>query len=450
MGGQLMLSLSILIVLHEMGHFFTARWFGTRVEKFYLFFDPWFELFKIKRGDTEYGIGWLPLGGYVKISGMIDESFDKEQMQGEPQPWEFRSKPAWQRLIIMLGGVIVNFVLGFFLYGMVLWGWGEEYLPAENVTAGIYADSLGQELGLRTGDKILSVGGAKFEKFNEGFIRREVSINNADNIKVIRNEQEVTIPVDPKWTAALLSYENKDKPLFMAQTPFVVAQTAEGSPAEKAGLQPWDKIAGLNRQMTPYFTDFLEKIKGFKNQKVEVTVIRPKNKDLDYTDAEMIPMVMTTTEAGKIGVVPLNPGAIYGTNVQKYSLAEAMPLGVVRGYDFLALQIKAFGQIFKGKVNASDSLGGFGSIGKMFGNTWDWHRFWQMTAILSLILAFMNLLPIPALDGGHVMFLLYEMVTGNKPSDRFLEISTMVGFVIVIGLVLFANGMDIYHWLTGK
>lgn len=451
MGGQLMLSLSILIVLHEMGHFFTARWFGTRVEKFYLFFDPWFELFKIKRGDTEYGIGWLPLGGYVKISGMIDESFDKEQMQGEPQPWEFRSKPAWQRLIIMLGGVIVNFILGFFLYGMVLWTWGEEYLPAENVTAGIYADELGQELGLRTGDKILSVGGAKFEKFNEGFIRREISINNATTIEVIRNEKEVSIPVDPKWTAALLSYENKDKPLFFAQSPFVVAQVTKGSPAEETDLQPWDKIVGLDREATPYFTDFLDKIKDKKNQVVELNVVRPKNKDLDYTDAELLPpMKVKTTEEARIGVAALNPGDIYGTKVQNYTFAEAMPLGVVRGYDFLALQIKAFGQIFRGKVNASDSLGGFGSIGKMFGNSWDWHRFWQMTAILSLILAFMNLLPIPALDGGHVMFLLYEMVTGNKPSDRFLEISTMIGFVIVIGLVLFANGMDIYRWLTGK
>lgn len=450
MAGQLMLSLSILIVLHEMGHFFPARWFGTRVEKFYLFFDPWFELFKIKRGETEYGIGWLPLGGYVKISGMIDESFDKEQMQGEPQPWEFRSKPAWQRLIIMLGGVTVNFILGFLLFGLVLWNWGEEYLPAENVTAGIYADSLGQELGLRTGDKILSVGDVKFEKFNEGIIRREISINNADNIKVNRNGQDVTIPVDPKWTAALLSYENKDKTLFVPQSPFIVSEAAKDSPAEGAGIQQRDRLIALDGEATPYFMDFLNRVKTKKSQAVQVTALRPNKEDLDYTGADTLQFDLTTTDKGTIGVFVLNPAEYYGTEVQTYSFGEAMPLGFVRGYDFLALQIKAFGQIFRGKVNASDSLGGFGSIGKMFGDTWDWERFWRMTAILSLILAFMNLLPIPALDGGHVMFLLYEMVTGKKPSDRFLEIATIVGFVIVIGLVLFANGMDVYRWLTGK
>lgn len=451
MGGQLMLSLSILIVLHEMGHFFPARWFKTRVEKFYLFFDPWFELFKIKRGETEYGIGWLPLGGYVKISGMIDESMDREQMKGDPQPWEFRSKPAWQRLIIMLGGVTVNFILGFFLFGMVLWFWGREYLPNDNVTYGIYADSLGMELGLRTGDKILSVGDADFEEFSEGTVRREIIINDADNIKVLRGGQTVTLPVDEKWVGLLASYEYKDKMLFMPRLPFIITQILEKSPAEEAELQMFDKIIALNGKPTPFFMDFSKEIENRKNEQIQLTLLRSVKRDtFIYEGADTLNVSLTTNENAKIGAARISPIDFYDTNRETYNLVQALPAGVAAGWNFLVIQIKAFGQIFAGKMKASDSLGGFGSIGKMFGSEWDWERFWRMTAILSLILAFMNLLPIPALDGGHVMFLLYEMVTGRKPSDKFLEYATIVGFVIVLGLVLYANGMDIYRWLTGK
>lgn len=435
MAGQLMLSLSILIVLHEMGHFLPARLFGTRVEKFYLFFDPWFSLLKKKVGDTEYGIGWLPLGGYVKISGMIDESFDREQMEQEPQPWEFRSKPAWQRLIIMLGGVTVNFILGFLLYGMVLFIWGEEYLPSKNVEFGIHADSLGVELGLQDGDEILAIGGNDFEQFNERAIIREIVINSASSIDIRRNGNEMQLPIDAKYIGILSSHENKDKRLFWARVPFVAGEILKDSPAAKGGLKIEDKIIALNETPTPYFNEFATKANTLKNQAIKVKVLR--------NESDTVVLDMTTTEEGRIGVAPYGATYFFDTEKLEYTAAEALPAGVKKGWNFLSDQIKAFGQIFKSKIKASESLGGFASIGKMFGNEWNWERFWTMTAILSLILAFMNLLPIPALDGGHVMFLLYEMVSGRKPSDKFLEYATMAGFVIVIGLVLYANGLDI-------
>lgn len=429
-----MLSLSILIVLHEMGHFLPARFFGTRVEKFYLFFDPWFSLFKKKIGETEYGIGWLPLGGYVKISGMIDESFDTEQMAQEPQEWEFRSKPAWQRLIIMLGGVTVNFILGFLLYGMVLFVWGEEYLPTENAVYGIHADSLGIEMGLQTGDHILSIGGKPFEKFNDRTLFREIIINDANTITVRRDGREETIDIPPKFIGILSSHDNKGQLLFLPRTPFVVAQVAKESPAEKAGIMANDSITAVNGAPVRFYDEFLDKVKPNPNTPMDISLIR---------DGQEKQVSLTTTEEGKIGVLRFGPDRYFDFERQDYTLAEALPAGVAKGWSFLSDQVKAFGQMFSGRIKASDSLGGFASIGQMFGDVWNWERFWTMTAILSLILAFMNLLPIPALDGGHVMFLLYEVVSGRKPSDKFMEYATMIGFIIVIGLVLFANGLDI-------
>lgn len=434
MAGQLMLSLSILIVLHEMGHFLPARFFGTRVEKFYLFFDPWFSLFKKKIGETEYGIGWLPLGGYVKISGMIDESFDTEQMAQEPQEWEFRSKPAWQRLIIMLGGVTVNFILGFLLYGMVLFVWGEEYLPSKNAVFGIHADSLGLDMGLRTGDHILAIGDKPFDKFSDRTLVREIIINDAKSLTVERNGEEKTVEIPRKFIGILSSHENKGQVLFLPRTPFVVAQVAEDSPAGKAGIMPNDSIVAVNGVPTPFYDQFIDIIKPLPSQSVTISLVR-KGESMDVS--------LTTTEEGKIGVLRYGPDRYFAFERQDYTLAEALPAGVAKGWGFLSDQVKAFGQMFSGRIKASDSLGGFASIGQMFGDVWDWERFWTMTAILSLILAFMNLLPIPALDGGHVMFLLYEVVSGRKPSDKFMEYATMVGFIIVIGLVLFANGLDI-------
>lgn len=429
-----MLSLSILIVLHEMGHFLPARFFGTRVEKFYLFFDPWFSLFKKKVGETEYGIGWLPLGGYVKISGMIDESFDTEQMSQEPQEWEFRSKPAWQRLIIMLGGVTVNFILGFLLYGMVLFVWGEEYLPTQNALYGIHADSLGKEMGLMTGDQILAIGDKPFEKFNDRTLFREIIINDAKTVTLQRDGREETIDIPPKFVRILSSHENKGQILFLPRTPFVVAQVAKESPAEKAGIMANDSIIAVNGNPIRFYDQFIDAVQPQPNTPIDISLVR---------NGQTQQVSLTTTENGKIGVLRFGPDRYFQFERQDYSLAQALPAGVAKGWNFLSDQVKAFGQMFSGRIKASDSLGGFASIGQMFGDVWNWERFWTMTAILSLILAFMNLLPIPALDGGHVMFLLYEVVSGRKPSDKFMEYATMVGFVIVIGLVLYANGLDI-------
>ena len=439
MVGQLMLSLSILIVLHEMGHFLPARWFNTRVEKFYLFFDPWFSLFKKKIGDTEYGIGWLPLGGYVKISGMIDESFDTEQMQQEPQPWEFRTKPAWQRLIIMLGGVTVNFILGFFIFAMYLWTWGLEFLPNENVENGIFADSLGVEIGLEDGDHILAIGDVPFDKFDDRQVFRQIVINDASSIKVRRNGAEMTVPVDPRFSKELSKNKNKGESLFHARVPFVAAKLVKDNPAEKGGLEVDDRIIALNGTPTPFFDNFYRMAKGKKAEDITVTVLREEKDTID--------LKMTTTEQGKIGVYHYGATHFFDTQRQEFTFAESFPAGTKMGINILGDQIKAFGQMFRGRIDPKESLGGFGSISAMFGTEWIWERFWRMTAILSLILAFMNLLPIPALDGGHVMFLLYEVVSGRKPSDKFMEIATMVGFVIVIFLLLYANGLDLFRWL---
>ncbi|MEO1518221.1 MAG: RIP metalloprotease RseP [Bacteroidota bacterium] len=436
--GQLLLSLSILIVLHEMGHFFPAKLFGTRVEKFYLFFDPWFELFKIKRGETEYGIGWLPLGGYVKISGMIDESMDREQMKQPPQPWEFRSKPAWQRLIIMLGGVTVNFILGFAIYAMVLAIWGEEYLPTENAIYGIHTDSLGQELGLQTGDFVISVGDAPFDEFFDRAIIREIIINNAQEIKIKRDGQEKILPVAESAIGMLSNPANKDRRLFMARMPFVISKFSKESSGREAGLEVGDKLVGIDSVDTPFYDVFTDVVKGKESQTVLIRYIRDGQTDTSSVN-------VTLSDQGKLGAFPTSPLDIFDTRRIEYSIGQALPAGVVKGWGLLTDQIKAFGQIFRGKLNASDTLGGFGTIARMYGDEWIWERFWRMTAILSLILAFMNLLPIPALDGGHVMFLLYEVVTGRKPSDKFMEYATIVGFIIVISLVVYANFLDFFR-----
>jgi len=438
--GQLILSLSILIVLHEMGHFFPARWFGTRVEKFYLFFDPYFSLFKFKKGDTEYGIGWLPLGGYVKISGMIDESMDREQMKQPPQPWEFRSKKAWQRLIIMLGGVTVNFILGFFLWGMVLFTWGEQYLPAANATYGIHVDSLGMKMGLQNGDKILAIAGKPFDKFNDGKIKQEVIFNNANTITIERGGMKQELAIDESFIHELTSYGNKDAKLFIPRMPFKITEIGDDSPAKKANLQVDDMIVGVNGISTQFYDQFYNETHDKANTEVQLSVVR---KDQTLT----IPL--TLSENGKVGATRYWVDEFFDVAKEEYRFLPAIVEGTKKGWDFLGNQIKAFGQMFRGKIKASESLGGFGSIGKMFGDTWEWERFWKMTAILSLILAFMNLLPIPALDGGHVMFLLYEVISGRKPSDKFMEYATIVGFVLVLGLVVWANGMDVVRWWRG-
>lgn len=437
---QFILSLSILIILHELGHFIPAKLFKTRVEKFYLFFDPWFSIFKKKINGTEYGIGWLPLGGYVKISGMIDESMDKEQMKLPPQPWEFRSKPAWQRLVIMLGGVTVNFILGFLLFGMILFKWGEEFIPAKNLTYGISVSPLGVELGLQNGDKIISVGNTPFEKFNPAIITKEIVLNNARTIKVQREGQIVDIPVNPRFTQELSSSKNKSVILFAPRLPFKAFEIVKKSPAMEAGVLKDDQLIGMNGEPMTYFDQFEGKLKNLKKKPVQLTLLR--------NNTDTVQLTMTTTDEGKLGIYPYAANHYFKIERKDYSFAEAIPAGVSKGWNFLGDQIKAFKEMFRGNIEAKDSLGGFASITSLFPTTWDWEQFWHITAILSLILGFMNLLPIPALDGGHVMFLLFEVVTGRKLSDKFMEIATTVGFVLIISLVLYANGLDVFRFLN--
>jgi regulator of sigma E protease len=319
----------------------------------------------------------------------------------------------------------------------VLWIWGEQYLPAANVKHGIYVDSLGIEMGLQDGDKVLAVGNQPFEKFNDRVVVREIIINDAKTITVERDGKELQLPVDPKFVSILSSRNNKDKALFGPRMEFAVKGFSKNAPAEKAGLLPGDRILALNDTLTPYFHQFLFAIRQHKNEEVRVTVLRNGSDTLQFD--------IVTADNGTIGVYPVP----FDLQRQEYKLSEALPLGVTQGIGFLGDQMKAFGQMFRGKIKVSESLGGLGSIGGMFGAEWQWERFWRMTAILSLILAFMNLLPIPALDGGHVMFLLYEMVSGRKPSDKFLEYATTVGFILVLGLILYANGLDVWSAIKG-
>ena len=441
MVSQFFLSLSILIVLHEFGHFAPAKWFNTRVEKFYLFFDPYFSLFKAKIGDTEYGIGWLPLGGYVKIAGMVDESMDMEQMAQEPKEWEFRSKPAWQRLIIMLGGVFVNIILGYLIWGSVLSVYGTEYIPAQNVKEGIYVDSLGYNIGLRNGDHIIKVGEKTFDRFNPGILRQEISINNAKNILVNRAGTEVNVPVDPRFTAILAAHKYRNADLFTARFPWKIGRIEKGSFASKSDLQLSDQILSINGVTTPYYMDVSDEIKK-NTQSVLVMGIERDGQKMD---------ININCKPGEIiGIAPLGIRNFVETARDDYTFAEGLVAGFHKGNNFLHTQIKAFGQMAKGRIKAKDSMGGFMAFTQLFPKEWNWERFWLNTAIISLILGFMNLLPIPALDGGHVMFLLYEMISGRKPSDTFMQYATIFGFVLVLMLLIFANGLDFLRWFRGE
>ncbi|MEN8120553.1 MAG: RIP metalloprotease RseP [Bacteroidota bacterium] len=428
--GQLILSLSILVIFHEAGHFFFAKLFKTRVEKFYLFFNPWFSLFKTKWGETEYGIGWLPLGGYVKISGMIDESMDKEQMKLPAEPWEFRSKPAWQRLLIMLGGVLVNFLLAFAIYVMILFVWGKEYLPTENVKYGVEVDSLGVEFGMQTGDKIISVNGKKIENFKT--IVPEILLNEPRTMQIDRNGENVEIAFTGKMVGQIIKHKG---PFFGVRIPFIARTFTKNSPAKKAGMQIDDRIIGLNGLDVLYFDEFKSKLSELKNQEVNVTINRSgEKKDL----------TVQVSEKGLIGVYPKGKlSEFFEMKRIEYSLVEAVPAGVTKGYEEVGNYLKQFKLIFNRETKAYESVGGFIAIGNIFPPTWDWQAFWSLTALLSIMLAVINILPIPALDGGHVLFLFFEIISGRKPSDKFLEYAQIVGMVLLFSLLIFANGNDI-------
>ena len=438
---QLILCLSILVVLHECGHFFPAKWFKTRVEKFYLFFNPGFSLFKKQIGETEYGIGWIPFGGYVKISGMIDESMDTEQMAQEPQPWEFRSKPAWQRLIIMLGGVTVNFILGILIFAGIMWYYGESYINSKDMTYGVYATDLGREIGIEDGDKIVSIGDLQFEKFKPSFVTQEIVINDPKTLTVSRDGNNIQLPIPKGLAEKLTKYENKGKGLFGMRIPQKVTAVEKKKPAGKIGLQIDDQIIGVNGKNTYWLHEFREAIADKENQELKLTVLRNKKDTLLLT--------ATLGDDGRIGIENALGDAFYEVQRQKYTLGQAIPRGWTKSYDFLTSQLKAFKGMFTGKIKATDSLGSVLSIANMFDPAWDWEQFWRITAILSILLGFFNLLPIPALDGGYVMFLMWEVITGRKPNDKFMEYATIGGFFILIALMIFALGLDVSKWFRG-
>ncbi len=426
--GQLLLSLSILVILHEFGHFFFARMFKTRVEKFYLFFNPWFSLFKKQIGETTYGIGWLPLGGYVKISGMIDESMDKEQLSQEPQPYEFRSKPAWQRLLIMIGGVLVNFLLAIFIYIMILFAWGEEYIPVSKMEHGIVPDSTAMLMGFQAGDRIVSVDNVPVERFNE--LTTTILLNNAKTVQIVREGQNMDIDI-PEWLIQRV-VKNNDI-LFAPRFRFVVGDFADNSPAELAGIQKGDFIYGVDTFKTPY-ADLLPKaLASYSSRTTEVTIIR---------DKDTLKLPVAVDEKGKLGVVA-DMTASVPVAVAEYGFFQSIPAGISKGFKTANDYLKQLKLMFSPQTKAYESIGGFITIGKIFPGTWDWQSFWRLTAFLSIMLAILNLLPIPALDGGHVLFLIYEMITRRKPSEKFLEVAQITGMVLLLALVLYANGNDI-------
>ena len=434
---QLILSLSLLIVLHEFGHFIPARLFKTRVEKFYLFFDYKFALFKKKIKGTEWGIGWIPLGGYVKISGMIDESMDTEQMKQEPKPYEFRSKKPWQRLIIMIGGIVVNVIVGFAIYSMVLMVWGRDYIPVGALKDGMAVDPIMEEYGFQDGDQILAVDGV--EPFNVLEVSNHLMLRDIRTITVKHQsgvEEILAIPDGIEYTL----FKNEVMSPFSPRFATVVDSVIPTGTAYGSELQKGDEIVSVNDLETPFFDQFTAALSENKNQVVDFGVVREGN----LTNVQV-----KVDSLGKIGISPYGAFADLRDNAienKSYDFFASIPAGFDKAkwtiHDYAA-QLK-----FLFTSTGASKVGGFGSFGKIFAPTWDWHSFWANTALISLILAFMNFLPIPALDGGHIMFLMYEMISGRKPNDKFMEYAQMAGFIFILTLVIYANGADIYRAIT--
>ena len=438
---QFLLSLSLLIILHELGHFIPAKLFKTRVEKFYLFFDVKYSLLKKKIGETEYGIGWLPLGGYVKISGMIDESMDKEQMAQPQQPWEFRSKPAWQRLIIMLGGVTVNFILAFIIYIGMAFAYGDTYVANSEVKDGVWVTNpVIEKIGIKTGDKILAIDGKAVEKFDE--ITEKILLGKEITIERAGQEKIIKLPVD--FIDKLMQGEKI--PIISLRFPFVVNTLKENSP--NTNLKSKDIFLSINGEKVKYFDQAESILNKNKGKKISAVILH---------DLKEMKITLKVSSTGIIGVKPalldnnsLEKLGYYKVSTQNYTFFESIPVGIEKGKNQLIGYGKQLKMIFNPSTGAYKGVGGFAAIFNIFPNTWSWEVFWGITALLSIMLGVMNLLPIPALDGGHVMFLLYEIVSGKKPSDKFLENAQMVGFVLLISLLLFANGNDIYKAVIGK
>ncbi|MCO5249350.1 MAG: RIP metalloprotease RseP [Chitinophagales bacterium] len=444
---QLMLSLTILVFLHELGHFIPSKIFKVRVSKFYVFFDFLFplpnilkfSLLKKKIGETEYGIGWFPFGGYVQIDGMVDESMDTAKLNEPPQPWEFRAKPTWQRLIIMIGGVTVNILLAMAIYSGILMAWGQQYLPMKNATNGIMvADSLANELGLQNGDFILSVNEKPVEDFND--FTKVILIEDAKTIEVKRNDRDTVLNVPEDFVSKVISERSRSKSLqfILPRFPVEVAQLVPGSNADKAGLLANDRIVGINDQSTIFFDELTANLQENKGQEVNLQVVR---------NGENKTLKVLVDDEGKIGFVPdMNLSKYYDITVVKYGIISAIPAGIKLAFSTLDSYIKQMKLLFNGKAKMSESLGGFGTIANAFDSHWNWLSFWNMTALISIILAVMNILPIPALDGGHVVFLLYEMIFRKAPPLKLMEYAQMVGMAILLFLMLYANGLDIFRY----
>lgn len=433
---QVILSLTILVVIHEMGHFLFARLFGVRVERFSLFFGKPLLRFRPKRSETEYVVGWLPFGGYVELSGMIDESLNLEQMKQPPQPWEFRTKPAWQRLIIMVGGVCFNLILAFFIYSMVLFTWGDSYLPLNNSKYGMEFNERAEAMGFRDGDVLVSADGKAFDRFGADMLR---AITAADEVTVLRDGNELTITMPEEMN--LLDFNKDVQPFVQFYTPMVLDSILPNGGAASAGLKAGDQVVSVNDIPAATWVTFNGVLSELQKKELEGEIVNHDVR-LVYSRNGSKDTVMVPTDAHfKMGVTVEQ---CYSPAVEEYGFFASIPAGIAYGWNTLKGYVSDFKYIFT--KEGATSLGGFGTIGSLFPAQWDWYSFWMMTAFISIILAFMNILPIPALDGGHLMFLLYEMITGRKPSDKFMEYAQYTGMIILFGLMIYANFNDILRF----
>jgi len=431
---QFILSFSILVVFHELGHFIPARLFKTRVEKFYLFFNPGFSLWKKKIGETEYGIGWIPFGGYVKIAGMVDESLDTEQLNKTPEIWELRSKPAYQRLIVMLGGVFVNIILAIVIFIGITWHWGEEYLPSKNVVYGVHVSELAKSVGVQEGDIIISLDNKTLTNFEQ--LESKLVLENPKTMQVQRGDSVVSLNIPSTLTSSLAKIK-KTIPFVTPRFPVIVDSVSKAAVTMSGTtFQKGDTLLMINNQSVQYRYEF----EALKKQLADSTVIVTAKRGADTVKVKAL-----VSTGGQLGLFLKLPYDIFKTVHTDYSFAEAIPIGTQRCFTTLDNYIQGIKQIFNGKVNANESLGSLISIGNTFPSQWDWYKFWTLTAVFSIILAFMNVLPIPALDGGHALFILYEIITGRKPSDKFMEYAQIVGMVIMFGLMFYALGLDVWR-----
>lgn len=432
---QLLLCLSILVIVHEFGHFLFAKLFKIRVEKFYLFFDPWFSLFKFKpkNSDTEYGIGWLPLGGYVKISGMIDESMDKEQMSQPPKPWEFRSKPTWQRLLVMVGGVLFNFILAILIFSMMMFTWGDSYIPLKNMSRGMEFSEIVKEAGFHDNDKLVSADGEELV-MRGGVLDMNTLMNFIDAKSVIIERDGKLIEINPPSDFADKIIASKIAP-YEPRAYAIVDSIVAGKEAQKIGLRKGDSIAAINNVPIKSFKELRIELDKYKKKEIPITY---------YRDTVQHTVTAAIDSTGAIGFV-LHPLKGYKAEKKSFGFIESFPTGISMGVQTLKAYVAQMRFVFS--KEGLSNLGGFGTIGSLFPDTWNWHYFWTMAAFLSLVLAFMNILPIPALDGGHIMFLLYEAITRRKPNEKFMEYAQVTGMLLLLALLVFANGNDLIRFI---